>query len=612
MTLLNWEDLVKQVHVMSTDHQRRKQNANTPKNIIIAKLATEFFRPSPFELTDNLVRTKKKWEKLNIKAKERKESLPERKRFVPDNLLQEMKHGQESEDNESMNIKVRLDCRCKSGVSPPVNSEVSTTAIQDTSNHKHKRTSTMTTPKSSIDITETARPEIDILKPAFIVTNNRKLISADSKIKINFPSTVPLPKITQTVTEERFSFIPSVSIFCTPPKLSIIDDHLIDQTIQFSITNGSTKYVHLKYIDVTDRFYFCYAYVCPNHSHKVYPGMSVTFKLYFKLNMRKKVFTSMLFFRVTCNRTYNRPTEGYVVPIISDYLKTRSVDVSEAVYIPPIYSWHFKKSIEDPCSTGMIEVSINDGYSYHLHINRRSEDFTQPEENNLSSTNMSGYLPLSNLIEMNSDLEIKYMAVIVDSLVERALDTFFINTSYMYVKSKIKKYKIPVYLHTIEHVGCHNCYYDLIFYDAYTDEFIFRRTTRIFAEILPSPVEVSPPLLDMSCVPINHSFGESVFYITNHHKLFPVLIKIILTKNMKRLFRVIPMETVIPINTKVAYQIKFCTLDAMRSTADNMVYFAFEIAMFGPKFIYKDMPHIYYEVIAPCLVYYKKITHRVE
>lgn len=584
---------------MITDDQRRKQNENTHKELIIAKLATEFFRPSPFELTDNLVRTKKKWEKLESKAKE---SSRKGKLSTPEKLLIQIKHEQESEANESMIIKVRSDCRCQSGVSPPENSRASTTPPQETS-HQNNYTSTVTSPTSdNANTNQSTNSEVDINRPALIVTNVHKLISADSKVKISFLSTFPLPTSTNRVTEERFSCIPSVSVFSTPPKLSVIDDHLIDQTIKFTITNGSNEYVHLKYIEVTDKAYFCYAKVCPNYSHKVYPGMSVKYKLYFKLKMRKMMFTSTLFFRVTRNRTCDRPSEGFNVPITSDYFKTRAVDISEVVRIPPIYSWHFKKNKEDPYPTGIIEVSVNDGYSYHLYINRRPVDFSQLEDDNLSSLSPVKF----------EKLEMKDMALMIDNLIKRVLDTFLLDTSYMLVKSSSKKYKIPVYLHIIERIGCHNCYCDLTFYDAYTNEFIFRKTTRIFADILPSPIEISPPMLDMSSVPIYYSFGESVFYITNNHKLFPVFIKIILSKNMKRIFRVIPMETVIPTTTTVQYQIKFTALDTTRSAATNKVYFAFEIAMFGPKFIYKDMPHIYYEVVAPCLQYYKQITHRVE
>lgn len=588
-----------QVLTMITDDQRRKQNANTRKEFIIAKLATEFYRPSPFELTDNLVRTKKKWEKLNAKAKE---SLRKGKLSTPEKSLIQIKHEQESDANESMIIKIRSGCRCQSGVSPPENSMVSTTTSRETS-HQNNFTSTVTSPTTdSANMNQSTNSEVDINKPALIVTNVHKLISADSKVKISFPPTLPLSMSTNTVTEEWFSCIPSVSVFSTPPKLSVIEDHVIDQTLKFTITNGSNEYVHLKYIEVTDKAYFCYAKVCPNYSHKVYPGMSVKYKLFFKLKMRKIIFSSTLFFRVTCNRIYDRPSEGFNVPITSDYFKTRAVDVSEVVRITPIYSWHFKKNKEDPYPTGIIEVSVNDGYSYHLYINRRPVDYSQLEEDNLS-----GLSPVNF-----EKLEMEDMAIMTDSLIKRVLDSFLIDKSYMLVKSSSKKYKIPVYLHIIERIGCHNCYYDLTFYDAYTDEFIFRKTTRIFADILPSPIEISPPMLDMSHVPIYYSFGESVFYITNNHKLFPVLIKIVLSKNMKRMFRVIPMEIVIPTTTTVQYQIKFCTLDTIRSAATDKVYIAFEIAMFGPKFIYKDMPHIYYEVVAPCLQYYRQITHRVD
>lgn len=98
------------------------------------------------------------------------------------------------------------------------------------------------------------------------------------------------------------------------------------------------------------------------------------------------------------------------------------------------------------------------------------------------------------------------------------------------------------------------------FYDAHTGEFKFRKTTRVFADILPRPVEISPPILDMSSAPIVHGFAEGVFNITNNHKLFPVLIKIVLTKQMTCLFRIIPTETVIPTTTKVPFEIKFCTV----------------------------------------------------
>lgn len=600
-TVSEWEKYVKQVLITITDCQRRMENAHTRKDIIVAKLATEFFRPSPFELTDNLARTKNKWENLNLKAKKSSQevniSFPENLIKTEDSLLK----AKSVEDSGSMITKVNLECQCQRGISPPENSRVSSTMTQETS-PKIKSTSTSTSRKTSKeDIIETT--SVEAHKPAFIVTNKHKLICADSKFKMNFPPTFSVPMNSSIRTEEGFSCIPSVSVFSTPPKLSIIDDQLIDQTLKFTITNGSSEYVHLKYIDVIDKAYFSYAKVCPDYSHKLYPGMSIKFTLYFKLKMRKMVFTSMLFFKVTSNRIYDRPSEGFNVPIVSEYLKTRHVDVSKIVKLPSIYPWQFRKIKPASRPSGIIQVSVKDGYSYHLHIRRRPIDFFQPDEDSLASSDAPVW-PFK--------LEVKDMAIIVDNLVQRAMGTFFIKTSYKYVKTSSEKYKIPVYLYRIEHIGCHNCYYDLNFYDAYTNEFIFRETTRIFADVLPSPLEISPPMLDMSSVPINYSFGESVFYITNNHKLFPVLIKIILSKKMKRIFRVIPMETVIPTTTTVQFQIKFCTLDRIRSACTDRVYFVFEIAMFGPKSIYKDMPHIYYEVVAPCLNYYKQITHRAD
>lgn len=155
--------------------------------------------------------------------------------------------------------------------------------------------------------------------------------------------------------------------------------------------------------------------------------MSIGFALSFKLKMRKVVLTSMLFFKVSCNRIYNnRHSEGFNMPIISEYLKTRAVDVSKVVHIPPFYPWHFRKNKYDPCvGTGIIEVAVNDGYSYHLHVYARPVDFSESKEDSWNGTNAASNIPSITKLESmssasSSEITTKYVSLIVDDLIKRA------------------------------------------------------------------------------------------------------------------------------------------------------------------------------------------------
>ncbi|KAF9424817.1 hypothetical protein HW555_000118 [Spodoptera exigua] len=199
------------------------------------------------------------------------------------------------------------------------------------------------------------------------------------------------------------------------------------------------------------------------------------------------------------------------------------------------------------------------------------------------------------------------IACIVKDIIELALDTFILESTYSYLKPH-ETAKIPVYFTKVERTGYHQCYYDLQFINTKTEDVALTKIVKVFAEVLPHPIKVHPLILDMSKSPVNHGYCEDIFVVSNTHKLYPATIKIKLTTKMKKIIYVEPMEATVAESSSVPFTVKFCSRDFLSvKPCEDLVHFTFKIVILGYKEVYENVPPYFYEVIAPCALEFKKV-----
>lgn len=564
--LPGWKQLIKRLHVMTTDCKRKIQNAKLRKAFIAQKLYIQYSRPSPFELSAKLARTGMRWRRIEMEC--RKKQRASSKSFIGGSPEWESMHpnteqGEDSSSALQIHNKVSL----------------SSDVIKITKKVMTKEIGLTTSFLSSL--------------PPNISRNNHKLISPiQSQYSGLTPRTQEEQFSIETFSEKRSWMLldPNLSIKCIPKEIIISEKSLKEQTLKFQLKNCSTEYILIRFKKLTDLTPFKSAKVLPVTTMKVYSGLRVTYKFIFELSQNKKEFTTQLYFKVGRKVLAAAPVEALCVPVVSKLMEPilRSVHVSEEVSIPPIFAWHMK-----PLSypREYIKVIANGDYFYHLHIVKREPTLPKLSDSKLSTAvegpdtdsliereidfenNESKMLlsktsihaksidskikaksQLANLLsvadaQFNAQRKIiqEEIRLIAENLVNLALDTFILGHTYMYIKPNDRK-QISVYLTKIENIGSHNYYYDFNFYSPETEELVMTKTTRIYADILSHPIKIQPELLDMTQSPVVHGFCQDKFIVTNTHKIYPVNIKIKLTTKMKKLFTIIPMETIVPDN----------------------------------------------------------------
>ncbi|CAB3228824.1 unnamed protein product [Arctia plantaginis] len=613
-SLQQWQNLVKRLHVAKTDRLRKIQCANLRKLNIIEKLYIESTRPSPFQLNDVLARTASKWRDL---AKPKIISVP------PLTLNNAVVEEQGEEEHIEENI---------------LNNDEHATLHPNTENSSVDRP--MIEP---IKIDAEVQHNLDSAKqttislPVCIYTNTHKLISPpDSNISpLSFHSiTHHMEHIGETGVKE---WEPSTTtVICNPATINIINRTLKEQSLLFSLTNCTSEYLHVRFKYVTNRSFFKKIKILPKIPKRLYPGIAVVFKLTFKLQTIEQ-FETGLYFRISRDVYYNAPTEPLLVPILSKFGSDLKVTISETVNIPPVYPWHVKRGPESEYPSGVLKICIDGPSSYHLHIHKLSFDlseesmismipnvfnteifkecdsFLQNTLNSKQSVNMEG-LPdaqaepdFSVITEIVPENSTEMIFSIVDDILQLALEVFIFDRTYVFLHPH-SKISIPVYFSKVEHTGYHHNYYDLDLIDPETNIVVKKKTIKVLAEVLPHPIKITPILLDMSKSPVSYGYFQDQFIVTNVHKLYPATIYIKVTTKMKKIFYIEPMKSVVPAQSSMTFEVKFCSRDYFSpKPSEDLAHFTFKIIVDGNKLVYENVPPIFYELIAPCAMEFKKI-----
>ncbi|XP_052743907.1 uncharacterized protein LOC112045167 [Bicyclus anynana] len=82
-SLPQWRELIEIMNIAQTDYKIRKRNAENRKYEIIQKIYMQNSRLTPFELTDKLIRTSRKWQDMKLKHK----SIEPKVSNIKDDLL---------------------------------------------------------------------------------------------------------------------------------------------------------------------------------------------------------------------------------------------------------------------------------------------------------------------------------------------------------------------------------------------------------------------------------------------------------------------------------------------------------------------------------------------
>lgn len=613
-SLHQWQNLVKRLHVAKTDCLRKIQSANLRKAEIIEKLYVESTRPSPFQLNDVLARTASKWRDL------RKPKIISVPPLTFDNaVVEEQGQGEHCEENM-------------------VNDDEFATLHPNTEN------SSLDHPIiEPVKIDAEVQHNLDSTKqttvslPVFICTNTHKFISPpDSNISpLSFHSiTYHMEHMGETMVKE---WEPSTTaVICKPATISIISKTLEEQSLLFSLTNCTSEYLHVRFKYVTNRSFFKKIKILPKIPKRLYPGVAVVYKLIFKLQTTER-FETGLYFRISRDVYYNAPTEPLLVPVLSKFGSDLRVTISEIVNIPPVYPWHVKMGPESEHPNGVLKICIDGPSSYHLHIHKLSFDLSEEsmmsmrpngfstEEikdcasllqstiNSKQSVKMEG-LPdaqtepdSSVFMEIVPENSTEMIFSIVDEIVQLALEVFVLDRTYVFMHRHLKT-SIPVYFSKYEHTGYHHSYFDVDLIDSETKNLVMKKTIKVLAEVLPHPIKITPILLDMSVSPVSYGYFQDQFVVNNLHNLYPATIHIKLTTKMKKMFYIEPMKTVVPAQSSVTFAVKFCSRDYLSTKpSEDLAHFTFKIIVSGNKAVYENVPPIYYELIAPCAMEFKKV-----
>lgn len=450
-------------------------------------------------------------------------------------------------------------------------------------------------------------------------------------------------KVTTGITSYRPSLpLLNTRIIKRSPKTIEIDSSQ-NNTIQLKFKNCANHIALIQYHSVTDMNVLKSISVLPATMVKLIPGITYIFKLMFK-PMKVNDFASQIKFHVKYPAESITPSESYYkycVPIIILPIKKtqyRSVTAPETIVIPPIYSWPVKNKSEVykyPFASSDVSVDTKDTHSYYVRIVKRVVNFVYDDtdktrasnENNTTTpsviqTNASNEINTSPSGEQNIEQEIEdsllncvtkttitsdsniqnEMLQLIDKIVERAMDVFVFDKTYLFLKSGETKL-VRVYFIQVLHIGCHNCYYDFKFYDSESNELIFTKTTRVFADVMPHPIQVKPDALYMTDTPILFGHCVKSFVITNTQNRCPVNIKIVTSPKTKKLIKIEPMKTIILQKSSAKFVVRYTSdrnLDKDVHVDKDRLFVVFMLKIFVSSYVsaYKNIKPIYYEIIA--------------
>lgn len=639
MTSSKWRDIITRIQAAVTDYRRRVKDNKLRNSIILEKLQKEFTYKSPFDLTDVMARTARKWERLKtlrltklVPTLSSIESISSRSTNPEINEEKNPEFNDEEilEINEEEIPEITIDddyMKEKVGVCFPLNTLSSKTI------------------KNKISSVEWEMYEI--IKDILAMTEKKK------KTKNLAYAAIPNLLLNRNIIKRS-------------PKTIEIGSSSQEYNLEFKLKNCANHTALIQYQSLNEISTFNSISVLPATPVKLVPGIAYTFKLFFIL-VKQQDFISKIKFHVKYPANSITPFDpyDYYVPIVclqDQKLKYRSVTVPEVVVIPPVYSWQLKNKselYEYPFGSSVVSVDTNDTHSYYVRIVKRevdiaSDDAVDSNESNevniTSPTSAVQYIDdaikdssrnerrKSSIVSSrriksittgksvtnttatsNSNIPNEVLPLIVQ-VVERAMDVFVFDKTYLFLKSGETKF-VRVYFVQVEHIGCHNCYYDFKFYDSESNELIFTKTTRVFADIMPHPIQITPNALDMTNTPIIFGKCANSFVITNTHYIYPVNIRIITSAKMKKLIKIDPMKTLIFQKKSAKFVVSLCTnnwnplikqLDESEFVNEDRLFvlFTFKIAICGCASAYRNISPIYYNIYAPGVHEYEYVYHK--
>lgn len=613
-SLTQWRNIIEKINAVKLDCKKKLINAKNRKYQIIEKLYVQSYRSSPFVLTNKLSRTSKlrKEEKINV---------------IQQMIPPKSEYSFMSLHNVSVdNVILSGENYIESNAHP--NSEIVQSKDQIL--------------KQDIELDSYLNNPQYL--PPVICTNPHKLLSSirSSEIILNNKESKIDGKDFKSEAVEGTLSKQTKLVQCFPAKLIITSNNTIqytmtEQVLKFAVLNTSTEYVHIRLKKMSDTSYFKSFKLFPLVPVKLNPGLSKNYKFIFtphyKINV--KDISSLIYFKIRSKIT----EEILCLPIEGQFEKYNAVVVTETVNIPQVYSWQVNAKCGYP--KGIVQIQVCDNTAYDLYIRKKDVNFINESVDTRSFDSLEVITPnTESLIQKTNDDEIEVhdrtllspkitemdaldimnienealnpsdvVTLVLNDILNIVFEPFIFKNAFLRLRPKSKRI-VLVYFTKAEHIGYHQCYYDLTFCDS--DDNVFVKTVKVFAEVLPHPIVIYPNILNLIESPVVFGHCKDHFTIMNTHKAHPVSITIKTTSKTNKIFQITPRIVSIPAKSNVNFNIKFCRENINASqNLEIMAYFTIKIIVSGHLSIYQNVPPFYYEIIAPCTNEFIK-TYRIE
>ncbi|CAG9564035.1 unnamed protein product [Danaus chrysippus] len=515
-SLPEWKKLIEEMYVVRTQYQNKLKEAERREFEIIETLKKECLKP--IELSHRLERAAKKWELLYSKKKKRK-VIPSYQDMVISN--QELKSDIEYLDEES---------------------DVKSTAHPNTEVIQSKDVLVTKSDRDS-DLKSISSPQL----PVMVCTNQHKKLSA---IGSKYSALSPIASKHFLTTTKSDSDKDNIilwhqikDIIVSPDEIALDINDNNKQILNLSVKNCSTQYLYLRYQSILDPFYFKAFTIAPATPVKLYPGLTIVFKLMFRLkqDMETTEIKSKLCFKFGLNVLFEGKEDIlFYVPIVSKTFGENDISVIKTLNIPPTYQWRVSRKCGYPRGLGYIHVMDDNQYDVYVRKRDMSYDF----EDSIDSVKVVSPDSESQVLrEEDIDRDIQnetllnekvtpiddtaneenvintsdIVLLLLEDILDLTFQPFVFKHTYLKLLPKCKKI-FEVYLTKSDHIGYYNAYYDLEFQNSHTYEVVMTKTIKVFAEILPSPITITPQILDMTHSPITFGFCRDYITIVNNHK----------------------------------------------------------------------------------------------
>lgn len=608
-SLTQWRNIIEKINAVKLDCKKKLVNAKKRNYQIIEKLYVQNYRASPFVLTNNFSRRSKLRKEVKINVKQQKRppksecSSMSLHNVSVDNVILSQENYIESNAHPNSEIVESKDQILKQDVEPDSN---------------------LNSPQ---------------YLPPVICTNPHKLLSSirSSEKFLNYKESKNDGRDFKSEAVEGSLPKQTKLVQCYPAKLIIASNTMTEQVFKFAVLNTSTEYVHIRLKKLSDTSYFKSFKIFPPVPIKLNPGLSKNYKLIFSFHytINVKDVSLLIYFKIRSKIA----EEILCLPIEGQFEKYNAVVVTETVNIPQVYSWQVNAKCGYP--KGIVQIQVRDNTAYNLYIRKRNVNFIKESVDTRSIDSLEVITPnTESLMQKINDDEIEVhdrtllsprrteinaldiinienealnssniVTLVLNDILNVVFEPFIFKNVFLRLRPKSKRI-VLVYFTKAEHIGYHQCYYDLTFCDS--DDNVFVKTVKVFAEVLPHPILIYPNILNLIESPIVFGHCKDHFTITNTHKVYPVSITIKTTSKTNKIFQITPRTVSIPAKSNVNFNIKFCRENINASqNLEIMAYFTIKIIVSGYSSIYQNVPPFYYEIIAPCTDEFMK-TYQIE